>query len=280
MKPKMNATEMDIHTMDMYGSRIHYIIDPSSAELFFHAKDISRALKGYCVRTNKLPEGQRAFFKGETSRGKAISASTFITIDGLDEVMKNVSDPKIMNTRFYLNWHDDFSEQEERVDKEAALKKMYEDTILSTKGACTCRTSCGASNSAALPKTARESELEGKVKELERTIQSLKLTKAIDSLNPAEAAFDRKWKVAMSMISEYCDGRISVLGTMEPKDVAAYRSHLWNDFILVEVDVKLGTTLRKEHKLTGKKYKQLVQEHGIIDGFFAVVSNLLKFGKG
>jgi hypothetical protein len=293
MKTKMNAVERPILTMNLYGNRINYVKDPESNwKEFFQAKSISKALKGYCVRTDNLTSGVRKFFKGIDNGGNRVPASSYVNIDGLDEIMVNISDPRLMNTKFYLNWHEDIMKAEEKKEEthaetvdsllkkwgitkvEPTLKSLYDNTIKATKG-------CGCGPTGCSPKsTSRELELEAKVRDLEKTIQTMKLTKEIDSINPAEADFERKWKVTMSMISEYCDNRISVLGTMEPKDVAAYRSHLWNDFILVEVDVKLGTTLRKDHKLTGKKYKVLIRERNLIDGFFAVVSNLLKFGKG
>lgn len=123
--------------------------------------------------------------------------------------------------------------------------------------------------------------LEQRVQQLENVVKEYKsreLTRQIDETNIAVSDFNRKWNLAHSMIEEYVDSRLSVLGGK--MDQIEYRRNIWNNLIIPEVDARMGTSMRMRHMESGTPYKQLVLDSGTIDGFFGIVSSLLKFGKG
>lgn len=282
MNIKMDAKVSLIYGTKLYGAPVRSVVDDTIR--YYYGKDISAALGGIDMKTAKLTWGSRKFFKGRIySLGtvETLHASQYLSISAIDELLSNIKSPKYKGSALYKNWAAE-QEKSSAVGLGAArmemsnpfgltskeLRKLYDDTV----------------NSVRTPSSRpQENGLEARVKDLEAQLAKMKsaiLTKSVDKLDPVEAAFDRKWKVAMSMISEYVNNRLSVLDGLDEEGKALYRKHLWNDFILVEVDTKLRTSLRKEHFTTKKKYKDLIREKNLIDGFFATVSQLLKFGKG
>jgi hypothetical protein len=272
MKKKMQAVTVEkIYNEELYGYYVRFV--EQDGVKFYYGRDISEIMSGLTLRTDNLAYGHRVFIKGrDADTDEYLPASQYLDLDALDEVMDSVADEFRTSLAFYRKWEKDILNSQTPTPLTKSMEDFQRYLEKPTESHCKCE-----------GKSAKEAILEARIAELEKSVRALKessLTKKIDGINLKEDAFDRKWKVAMSMISEYCDNRISVLGTMDQASVSTYRSHLWNDFILVEVDAKLHTTLRREHKVTGKKYKVLIREKGLIDGFFAVVSNLLKFGKG
>jgi hypothetical protein len=272
MRKLMNAVETGIYSGPLWGKMLRYATDPDNGGIYYYGKDVSKALKGLTLQTQNLKIGQVKFFKGTDWKNRQINAGKFLDVEAIMEVVSNLSSDYVAKNLHDVPFYQGLIEDAQQLKLfatrapqpvAAPAKTMGKEPTLLDRA------------------TEQMSQLESRVRELEQQIRSYKtkeLTQQIDETNIAVADFNKKWSVAYSMIEEYMTPRMSIF--VNKMDQIEYRRSVWNNFIMVEVDSKLGTNLRSRHINTATPYKDLIRNAGVIDEFFGIVSSLLKFGKG
>lgn len=87
MRTEMNAIETVIKRGNLWGKRMRYAAHPTTGEVFYYGKDVSKALRGMTLLTHKLEVGTVCYFKGPDVNGKQINASRFLNTEAILEIV-------------------------------------------------------------------------------------------------------------------------------------------------------------------------------------------------